>query len=581
MGFFEQFPYTNFHELNIDWVLKKAKELAGIAKESADSAKQAIGKADEALKKFDEILANLEPELRKILIELINEGILTVSAGGYIDIRDYGADENSSNNDVAINRAIAESKGVPIFIPAGTFEISNTIKLPANSVIFGSGENSVLKLANGANKDIIQSENYNIDKGTDNHDCEMENIFLCNFAINGNFKDGEAVNNAYGNGISIYGGGIYMQNVVVYNCAENGIRTEYNSYSNIVKNKADESVFYGVVSKLNGKHGWEYLGPHDSMMTNCVIATNSRAETNKYDNLFCGEKANCRVVGCHFYCDYGEIKPRHSVNITSNSWGWNFSTTHIEGAFIPLNVESDFNSFDNCVIYAAFGEYDAVVNAERAIFTSCELKYKSLDEVPTNRPEFKSAFKFLSRAKNCHYDVTLTNTPLVAKGETAMGFEFSDFRIRGYNASKSFDGDYMAIPFSNNIPENTGCSIEILGDFGSQSSYRFRNGYNNFCQAFSTRYNIVGDYTLNGDATVYQEHTLVNEYNSGRLILPPHVPGVVVNIHNFSEKYIPVYSETDINFVNTVYIPPKTDCAFLAMPSSWRCSNTVYNQPDG
>ena len=27
MGLFEQFPYANFHELNLDWILKKIKEL--------------------------------------------------------------------------------------------------------------------------------------------------------------------------------------------------------------------------------------------------------------------------------------------------------------------------------------------------------------------------------------------------------------------------------------------------------------------------------------------------------------------------------------------------------------------------
>lgn len=27
MGVFEQFPYTNTHDLNLDWILKKVKEL--------------------------------------------------------------------------------------------------------------------------------------------------------------------------------------------------------------------------------------------------------------------------------------------------------------------------------------------------------------------------------------------------------------------------------------------------------------------------------------------------------------------------------------------------------------------------
>ena len=28
MGVFEQFPYTNFHDLNLDWLLQKYKEFA-------------------------------------------------------------------------------------------------------------------------------------------------------------------------------------------------------------------------------------------------------------------------------------------------------------------------------------------------------------------------------------------------------------------------------------------------------------------------------------------------------------------------------------------------------------------------
>lgn len=27
MGLFDQFPYTNFHDLNLDWMIEKIKEL--------------------------------------------------------------------------------------------------------------------------------------------------------------------------------------------------------------------------------------------------------------------------------------------------------------------------------------------------------------------------------------------------------------------------------------------------------------------------------------------------------------------------------------------------------------------------
>ena len=32
MGLFDQFPYTNFHELNLDWILSQMKNVEGYVK---------------------------------------------------------------------------------------------------------------------------------------------------------------------------------------------------------------------------------------------------------------------------------------------------------------------------------------------------------------------------------------------------------------------------------------------------------------------------------------------------------------------------------------------------------------------
>lgn len=45
MGLFEHFPYTNFHDLNLDWILKKMKELES----------QSEGAIDEIIKKLEEL----------------------------------------------------------------------------------------------------------------------------------------------------------------------------------------------------------------------------------------------------------------------------------------------------------------------------------------------------------------------------------------------------------------------------------------------------------------------------------------------------------------------------------------------
>ena len=39
MGYFERFPYTNIHELNLDWLLNAMKELSEEFKTFADTNK--------------------------------------------------------------------------------------------------------------------------------------------------------------------------------------------------------------------------------------------------------------------------------------------------------------------------------------------------------------------------------------------------------------------------------------------------------------------------------------------------------------------------------------------------------------
>lgn len=51
MGLFEHFPYTNFHDLNLDVILKRVKDAEAAAAESAEDAAGSQAHADEALTK--------------------------------------------------------------------------------------------------------------------------------------------------------------------------------------------------------------------------------------------------------------------------------------------------------------------------------------------------------------------------------------------------------------------------------------------------------------------------------------------------------------------------------------------------
>lgn len=63
MGLFEQFPYSNFHELNLDWILQKIKELD----EKVDSIEDRILK--EAKAYTDQQIAGLRREFAQLEAE--------------------------------------------------------------------------------------------------------------------------------------------------------------------------------------------------------------------------------------------------------------------------------------------------------------------------------------------------------------------------------------------------------------------------------------------------------------------------------------------------------------------------------
>lgn len=70
-----------------------------------------------------------------------------------ISVKDFGALGNGSNNDTtAIQNALNQGAvaGVSVFLPAGTYIVHDTIRIPSDTHFFGSGDQSIIKM----NKDI-------------------------------------------------------------------------------------------------------------------------------------------------------------------------------------------------------------------------------------------------------------------------------------------------------------------------------------------------------------------------------------------------------------------------------------------
>ena len=79
MGLFEQFPFTNFHEMNLDWIVENIKEL----KSEYDTGKIDYNNfKTEVYQKFDNILS--EPEIEKVLDEMVANGDLNQILNSFV-----------------------------------------------------------------------------------------------------------------------------------------------------------------------------------------------------------------------------------------------------------------------------------------------------------------------------------------------------------------------------------------------------------------------------------------------------------------------------------------------------------------
>lgn len=90
MGLFEHFPYTNFHDLNLDWILKVIKELFQEVSNQNEWIENHQKEYEELKKLYDDLMAgNFTPEMEEALykwtvehaVEIISRAIKTVFFG--------------------------------------------------------------------------------------------------------------------------------------------------------------------------------------------------------------------------------------------------------------------------------------------------------------------------------------------------------------------------------------------------------------------------------------------------------------------------------------------------------------------
>ena len=414
-------------------------------------------------------------------------------------VLDYGAKGDGISDDTqAIIDCITANDGA--YFPRGTYIISGTIFLNTNQYLLGEDNNSaIIKMANGANIDMIKSVGFDSLVGTDNHDNAQHNIGIYNLTIDGNYKsnpenisDTGVVNNTLGTGISIYAGGIKLRNVTVYNCADDGIHTEWNSYlNNVLLLTGGEAVFDNVVSKCNGRHGWEFNGPHDSIITNCIIGTNNRKNVGCH-NMYVGAKGNFKMTNCHMYSDYGLPKVASSMYMDVGSLPCVISNCDIEGGLnADLVLITSEHIFSNCRFYASFGASDIYIanaTSKHNQFINCYAE-KQYTETGITPPTWHGAIEFAAAdSVESYFDFFVKDTPLCIYAEVSPK---CIWHVIGYNDTTAVGGKMDALPDIMTLSEWHNEFISIRGDFETQSEFDYNlNSYEAISEyAGKTRYN--------------------------------------------------------------------------------------------
>lgn len=301
MGLYDQFPYTNFHELNLDWLIEEMKKL----REDFNNLPEDI---------IEKLLANFK------ITNFVNVKLLGAKGDGV------------TNDTVVIQKALNKFKS--IFIPAGTYKV-DTIYISNDCTIIGENSDSTVLdglVKTAGYEDLVNS---NIPGGV--HDA-----ILCNLSI------------IHG-GLRMYGYRNLLSHVYIHNC-EQGLISEWATYLGGVAETDEGNVGFmeTIVEKCrfyNNTNGVIWKGPHDSIFHDCWFYLNGDALSLEKSEKY---TATATIINnSHFYANSGTACVDNAgcylFNTQIESTGFNNPTRSDNSA---LNLAFGGSRVVNCFIFS-------------------------------------------------------------------------------------------------------------------------------------------------------------------------------------------------------------------------------------
>ena len=304
MSLWEQFPYPDYHNLNLDWILQKIKEF-GVTIEGLDEyIEQKIKEGLDALGLEQIVIDILSKYAYAINVKTPPNGLLPATGNGTTN--DYATIQG------CIDYASSIGGGV-VFFPYGKY-LTNSLSMRSNVSILGFDQYSTeLILSGGANKPLLS--------GT------IDNVSISGLTLNA--KQSSQVNNI--DAIELLGHHINLENVIAEDCYTS-INIEKNGTSIVIKN-----VICNIASdaclRVGGTNGGLLVDGLDmtGLSTNlgaAYIVSDSNDDVYKNINIHGSGAIGIDVAGSGNYFegritgvteDYNNINGDNTFNIIGKS----------------------------------------------------------------------------------------------------------------------------------------------------------------------------------------------------------------------------------------------------------------------
>ena len=275
-----------------------------------------------------------------------------------VSVKDFGAVGDGVTDDTAAIQAAIDSlsAGGEVKVPKGEYITSATIILPSNVILVGEGAgNTFIRLANGADCNAIESEDFATLTGTNKWFVDTEGVPY-GFGIKGIQIDGNKANQASGNGIAFYGKRYIIDDVIVLNAKDAGVYTEC-AYKGGQHDWRDmpESIVRGLYIYRSGGHGFHFRGPHDTLIESLFVSQ-AGIDGVRIEGLLDTYGGNCDIGLIH---SYGNLGIGVYINTLINADTIIGETNYKEGVLIDVGAgiasASMIRAFNND--YDATGTY--------------------------------------------------------------------------------------------------------------------------------------------------------------------------------------------------------------------------------